>query len=223
MRKRITNRNWKFRTEGVYQFLKKKLILMEFKPGQLLSEKEIVSRFKLSRTPVRQALSRMERDGLVEIIPRKGAFIKFLSMKDIREVYQIRKALEGMAARLAAEKIEIQELKEFEDIYLNALKKNSNENLQKIVELGLKFHDFIIDSADNQRIKNILRDLRVQLEISRIFFLNPNPDVQPSRGIQSIKEHLAIIEGLKKRDSDLAEARMREHIANAEKHTFSFH
>jgi len=222
MRKRTTNRNWKFRTEGVYQFLKKKLISMEFKPGQLLSEKEIVSRFKLSRTPVRQALFRMERDGLIEIIPRKGAFVKFLSMKDIKELYQVRKALEGMAARIAAENIDLDALKEYENFYLNALKENSNQSLQEIVDFGLKFHNFIIDSADNQRIKNILKDLRVQLEISRMFFLNPSPSAQPSRGLQSINEHLAIIEALKKRDSELVEARMREHIVNAEKYIFSF-
>jgi DNA-binding GntR family transcriptional regulator len=216
---------WKFRTDEVYQLLRKKLMAMEFKPGQLLSEKEIVSRFKLSRTPVRQALSKMERDGLVEIIPRKGALIRSLSIKDIREVYQIRKALEGMAARLVAENINPNALKKFEkfeDVYLNGLKKNSEGGLVKLVDLGLKFHELIIDRADNSRIKSILRDLQVQLVISRLFVLNPNSKTRPSRAIQSIKEHLAIIEALKKGDGGLAEVKMREHINHAEKYALSF-
>lgn len=216
----MRNNSRRFSTEEVYLLLRSKLLTLEFKPGQLLSEKEIVSHFKLSRTPVRQALLKMELDGIIEIIPRKGAFIKFLSMKDIKEVYQIRKALEGMAARLATENnISLATLSEYEKFYSDLLKKNAKLSLEKIVDMGLEFHNFIIDSADNQRINNILKGLRVQLEMTRMFFLNPKQ--KRPRSLQSIEEHLAIIAALKKRDPDLAEARMREHIANAENYTFS--
>jgi len=214
--------NSKLNTEEVYKLLKKKLASLEFKPGQSLSEKEIASYFKVSRTPVRHALSKLEKDGLIEIIPRKGAFIRFLSLKDIFEIFQVREALECLAARLAAEHIDLEHLREFETFYLNALQENSNSGLQKVFNFGVKFHDFIIDSSDNKRIRSILKDLRVQFEISRIFFLNQNSNIRPSRAIQSIKEHLALIEALKERNGNLAEVRMKEHIINAEKYTLSF-
>lgn len=223
IRRESPKKNSKLSTEEVYQLLKRRLASLEFKPGQSLAEKDIASQFKVSRTPVRHALSKLERDGLVEIIPRKGAFIKFLSMKDILEIFQIREVLEGLAARLAAENVDLEALKEFESFYLDALRKNPGESLQEIFNFGMKFHDFIINSAANQRIKKILKDLRVQFEISRIFFLNQNSNVKPSRAVQSINEHLGIIEALKKSDGKLAEARLKEHISNAKKYTFSFY
>jgi DNA-binding GntR family transcriptional regulator len=212
----------KFSSDEVYDLLKGELIKFEFRPGQLLSEKEIISKFKLSRTPVRNALSRMERDGIIEIIPRKGAFIKFLSIKDVVEIFQVRKALEGLAAYLAADHVVLEDLRVFEDYYLRAIQNSSDENPQEVSDFGIRFHEFIIHCADNQRIKDILKGLRVQLEISRIFFLHQNSRTEPSRTIQSIKEHLEIIEALKSRDGELAERRMKDHIANAEKHTLTF-
>jgi len=212
----------KLSAEEVYHLLKEKIASLEFKPGQSLAEKDIASQFKVSRTPVRHALTKLERDGLVKILPRKGAFIQFLSMKDINEIFQIREALEGLAARLAAENIDLEALKEFEKFYLAALEKNSGENLQEIFNFGVKFHDFIINSAGNKRIKQVLKDLRVQFEISRMFFLNQNSNVRPSRAVQSIHEHLGIIKALKKLDGELAEARLKKHISNAQKYTFSF-
>ncbi len=213
--------NSKLNTEEIYQALRGKLASLEFKPGRLLSEKEIASYFRVSRTPIRNVFFKLERDGLIEIIPRKGALIKFLSMKDIFEIFEIRKALESLAARHAAKNINFENLKQFEDYYINVLQKGlSNENLQAIIDFGVKFHEFIIESADIQRIKRILGDLRVQLGICRIFFLNQNTGLENSRAVQSIREHMAIIEAFKKMDEDLAETRMKEHITNAEKYTF---
>lgn len=133
-------------------------------------------------------------------------------MKDIIEIFQVRKALEGVAARLAAEKVDLEALKKFEDFYSTALEKNSSESIQEIFDLGIKFHDFVISNAGNQRIEKILNDFRLQFEISRKFFLNQTPQITPSRAVQIIKEHLGIIEAFKKRDGELAEDRMKEHV-----------
>lgn len=213
----------KLNTNQVYSLLKEKMASLEFKPGQSLSEKDITLSFKVSRTPVRHAFAKLERDGLIEIIPRKGAFIKVLSMKAILEIFQVRKALEGLAAQLAAKNVDLEALKEFENFYSNALRGGCSDNLQEIFNFGIKFHDFIINSGDNQIVERILKDLQVQLGISRIFFLNHNSNAQLFRSAETIKEHLRIIEALKRGDGELAEARMKEHIANAEKYVFSFH
>jgi len=212
----------KMGSDEVYAFLKDKLIRFEFQPGQLLSEKEIISNFKLSRTPVRHALSKMESDGIVEIIPRKGALIKFLSIKDVIEIYQVRKALEGLAAEIAVNNVDLEELRKFEDFYLKALQNNDDVSPEEISRLGIQFHEFIIDCAANSRIKDILKGLRAQLEICRIFFLHQDSKVHPSRTTQSIKEHLEIIEALKRGDGELANVKMKNHIVNSEKHTLTF-
>jgi DNA-binding GntR family transcriptional regulator len=206
-------------SEAVYQFLKDKLIRLELKPGQLLSEQEISTRFNFGRTPIRNAFSKMERDGLVEIIPRKGALIKFLSTKDIIEIFQIRKSLESTVARLAVDNFDRQKLQQFEEFYLGS-GKTVMQNVPEISDMGIQFHGFLIDSAGNERIRKILDGLQIQLAISRGFFLKQNQD-HPSRAIRSIEEHLGIIEALKKGDGDLAEARMKEHLINAEKYIFS--
>lgn len=205
----------------VYRFLKDKLINLEFRPGHLLSESELVSQFNLSRTPVRSALSRMERDGLVEILPRKGALVKFLSMKDIKEIFEIRKALEGAVVGLAANNPDSEGLNRFEEFYLRALN-DPDKDVEKISSLGMKFHEFFVINAGNERIRKILDDLRAQLSICRVFFLNQDSNVQPSRSIESIREHLSIIEAIRKGDGELAEKRMKEHLAKAESFTFSF-
>jgi DNA-binding GntR family transcriptional regulator len=207
--------------EEVYQFLRDKLIKLEFRPGHLLSESELILRFNLSRTPVRYALSKMERDGLVEIVPRKGAFIKFLSMKDVKEIFEIRKSLEGTAVGLTLNCLDSERLRKFEEFYLSALT-DPNMNLEEISSVGMQFHEFFVVSAGNERIRKILEDLRVQLSICRIFFLNQNSKGQSSRAIESIREHLSIIDAVKKGDGELAERRMKEHLAKAESHTLSF-
>ena len=211
----------KLKTEEVYDFLREKLETYEFRPGQLLSEKEIVSSYRCSRTPVRQALSKMEKEGLIEVIPRKGAFVRFLSVKDVAEIFQLRKALEGLAAFLSVNNLNSEELLKFETFYTNYLSKNSSEEPQVLLHLGMKFHDFIVDSTGNNRLKEILANLRVQLKICRMFFLNQRSDIHPPRSIQSIEEHLGIIQALKEGNGFLAEERMRAHILNAEKYTLT--
>jgi DNA-binding GntR family transcriptional regulator len=209
-------------SDEVYNLIKGKLIKLDFRPGQLLSEKEIISRFNLTRSPFRKAILKMEKDGIVEIIPRKGVFFKFLSIKDVVEIFQVRKALEGLAARLASKNVDLEELAKFEKFYLDKLQNNQNENPQEVSHFGIRFHEFIINCSANHWIKDILEGLRAQLEICRIFFLHQDPKVQPSRTVQSVKEHLEIIEALKSGNEELAEARMKDHIANAEKHTLTF-
>lgn len=222
MQRKTQKNNKKLGTDEVYHILREKLTSFQFKPGQSLSEKDIATQLQVSRTPVRHALFRLEKHGLVEIISRKGAFIKFLSMKDILEIFQVRKALEGLAARLAARNIDLEELKEYENYYLDFLNRNLGENHQEIFNFGVSFHDFIIRSASNKRVERILKDFRIQLEISRIFWLNQEHNIEPSRATESIQEHLEIIEALKKRDGELAEKQMKKHISNAVKHTLSF-
>lgn len=220
-----TEKSATLRSEDVYNILKEKLISSEFRPGSALMEQEMAEEMQVSRTPVRQALSRLERDGLVEIIPRKGAFVKSHSLKDIVEIFQIRKSLEAYAANLAAADIDLDELDEYKQFYLKASKMNDGEHLQEFYDKGIEFHKFIIRSAKNSRIEKILAELRVQFEISRIVFLNQNRNrnnIALERAYRMIENHLIIIEALRNKDGETAEKYMREHIIDAEKSLLSF-
>lgn len=209
-------------SDEVYDLIKGKLIKLDFRPGQLLSEKEIISKFKLTRSPFRKAILKMEKDGIVEIIPRKGVFFKFLSIKDVIEIFQVREALEGLAAYLATDHVSLDDLKIFEDRYLKILQDYNNEEPKDVFDLGIRFHELVVHCSANHRISDILKGLKVQLEICRIFFLHQNTSLQPTRSIESIKEHLEIIKAFKRKDATLAERRMRNHIANAKKYVLTF-
>lgn len=222
MKKTVEKSTSHVRSADVYGRLKEKLISLEFKPGSALMETEIAEGLKVSRTPVRDALTRLERDGLVEIIYRKGAFVKHHSVKDIVEIFQVRKSLEAYAANLAASNVDLSALDKFEKFYDNALNMEEDQKLQKVYDEGVDFHKFVIKAANNHRIEKVLAELNVQLEISRIFFLSQNDKSIHGRAIQGIKEHLLVIKALRNRDGDMAEKRMREHIINAEKYLFSF-
>ena len=207
--------------EDVYQILKKKLASLELNPGQWLPENKIALELKTSRTPIRYAFSKLESDGLVQIIPRKGVFIKFFSINDIVEIFQVREALEGLASRLAAGNADLEILKGFEQFYLDCTNTDSPETAKKIYDFGEQFHDFIIKSAGNKRIEKTLEEYRIQLEICREFSFDQKFRIQPSRSMQIIKEHLDIIKAIKERNGELAETRMKEHIFNAACYTFS--
>jgi DNA-binding GntR family transcriptional regulator len=222
MKKTVEKSTNHLRSEDVYCLLKEKLVSLEFKPGSALMENEIAEVLKVSRTPVRQALAKLERDGLIDIISRKGAFVKFHSLKDILEIFQVRKSLEAYAANLAASNIDLAALDRFENFYKSALNIKGGEKLQEVFNKGIDFHKFIIESSSNTRLEKILAELSVQLEISRIFFLNQKDTIIPGRAIQGIKEHLLIIKALRNRDGEMAEKCMREHIINAEKYVLSF-
>ena len=213
------------RSGDVYAILKEKLTCGEFKPGSALMENEIAEVLEVSRTPVRHALANLERDGLVEIIPHKGAFVKLHSLKDILEIFQIRKSLEAYAANLAASNIDLVELDRYEAFYTNALNMKDGEKIQEFYDVGIDFHKFIIKSANNSRIEKILAELSVQLEISRLFFLNQNQknnDVVLERAFRMIENHFVIIRALRSKDGETAEKYMREHIIDAEKYLLSF-
>ncbi len=188
-------------------------------------ESEIAKALEVSRTPVRHALAKLERDGLIETIPRKGAFVKFHSLRDILEIFQVRKSLESYAANLAAADIDLAELDRYEQFYISARNMSDDENLQDFYDRGIEFHKFIIRSSNNSRIEKILAELRVQFEISRIFFLNQNRkghNIILERAFRMIENHLTVIEALKSKDGDKAEKYMREHIIDAEKYFLSF-
>ena len=100
--------------DTVYAALRQAILEREFVPGEPLTEGDLSRRFRVSRTPVREALAKLERDRLVRVVPKKGAFVRALSHDEIRDLYEVREALEALAVRLATPHLSREELEDFE-------------------------------------------------------------------------------------------------------------
>ena len=204
----------------VYNILKDKLLSYEFKPGQPLMEIELAKICGVSRIPIREALSKLEGDGLVEIIPRKGAFVRFLSIDEIEDIFEVRRALESLSVRLAVHSIDSEDLKEYETFYKSALVADSAEDPQLYGSRGGNFHVFVARCSRNQLLEKMVYNILCQIGVS---LGRPYHEkiIKSGHAHQRYREYLAIIAALKNQDECLADKCMREHLINSEKRIIS--
>lgn len=186
----------------IYTILKKEIVTLRLSPGEPLLEQNLAQRFKVSRTPVREVLRRLNHEDLVEIVPQKGAFVARIGLSDVREIFQIRQALEGIAAKISASRFTKEELDEFE----SAL---DTDDLEKAEEVGKKLHHSILEKTGNRRISNLIEMLRTQIE--RMYFFAKS---LPGREKRSLEEHRGILQALRRGDGESAEKAMRKHIVS---------
>ncbi len=179
-----------------------------FSPGHRLVEAELTREFGVSRGPVREALSRLEAEGLVEIAPHRGASVRQMTRRDVAELFTAREILEGGAARLAAEHID-------EGDHRRRLKKELTENrrwskttdIRDYVEINTRFHNLVVEIADNRLMADLIAQL--QTHIYRVLFL----DFLSVDGVRrSSLQHVKIAEAILAGDGRAAESLMRKHI-----------
>lgn len=183
-----------------------------FPPGMRLMELQLASEIGVSRTPVREAIRALELEGLVVMIPRRGAYVANLSIKDINEVYEIRTALEVLAAALAAERINDEELDAMERmlVAMNAL--TPPEDIPELVTMDTKFHDIIYKASRNERLITIINNLREQINSIRGRSMGYH-----GRMSDMMDEHRAIVDAIAQRDAEAAQQAVRTHMENAER------
>ena len=196
----------------VFETLRDAIITQVLKPGERLMEIQLADEMGVSRTPVREAIRKLELEGLVVMVPRKGAYVAGVSMKDIHEVYEVRSALEMLAVSLAAERITDEELDALErQVLRESEAEESGENLDNIIYIDSTFHDIIYQAAHNQRLVQFVNILQEQLQRFRAASL-----ARPGRSKTALEEHKQIVEALSERNGELASRLAREHIENAE-------
>lgn len=198
----------------VFETLRDAIITQVLKPGERLMEIQLADEMGVSRTPVREAIRKLELEGLVVMVPRKGAYVAGVSMKDIHEVYEVRSALEMLAVTLAAERITEEELDALERQVLRESEEEDKEessDLSNIVYIDSSFHDIIYQAAHNQRLVQFVNILQEQLQRFRAASLS-----RPGRSKTALEEHKKIVEALSERNGELAAQFAREHIENAE-------
>lgn len=194
-------------TDTVYAALRRAILEREFDPGEPLTEHELCRRFKVSRTPVREALAKLERDHLVRVVPKKGAFVHTLSSDEVRELYELREALETLAVRLAAPRLDPSDLAGFETRFRELRGRGAGVAYAEVRALGEEFHDYLIKQAGNAKLAEVLDGIRDR--IRSVWTLS----ILARRRVQDlVREHLAIIDALGRRHTRLAERLMAAHV-----------
>jgi DNA-binding GntR family transcriptional regulator len=197
--------------ETTYEALRTLLLSGEVAPGEALSERALSERFGVSRTPVREAIRTLANDGLLDIVPMRGTFVKQLSMSDLREIHEARLALEGMAAWLAAQRGVTPALQECAERLRAMAAPQAQINVDAAQQIGWQFHEAMFGAANNARLLDMYRGLRVQngLALQRI----PHYDAKRTR--EAIREHLAIFDAIVAGRPDDAQRTVWEHLNHA--------
>ena len=194
----------------VFNALRQAILRGEFKPGERLMEIQLANKLGVSRTPIREAIRKLELEGLVIMIPRKGAEVADITEKSLRDVLEVRKALEELAVQLACEKITQEELEELEQAGENFKKVlKRSKDITEVAEADVRFHDVIYMATDNQKLIHLLNKLREQMYRYRVEYLK-NPDVHE----QLTQEHEEIVYHIKRREKVEATAVTCQHIDN---------
>lgn len=203
--------NYKPLREMVFESLREAINLGRLRPGERLMEIQLAEEMGVSRTPVREAIRKLELEGFVAMVPRKGAYVAGISVKDIVDVFEIRSSLEALAAGLAAERITDEEMELLERSLVKVSEFSTDENIKAIVDGDINFHDIIYKASRNHRLVQIINHLQEQIHRFRMTSLS-----QPGRTKIALEEHKSIVEAISDRNVELAQQLAREHIENAE-------
>lgn len=209
-----------FATQSVSQqisdYLRAAIVQGSIKPSQRLIEETLAQQLGVSRTPVREALRRLEAEGLVEFQAQKGARVRSVSLDELNALYELRILLEGYAARLAAKKITpetLDVLKKNSEAFLAVLNQSEGrgQQIEKLIALNNAFHIEIVQVSGNRHLIRVAKSL---LESNALFGVYYYYDPRKSR--MSYREHVAIVEALAKRQSARAARLMQAHLQHAQ-------
>lgn len=198
--------------EAVYQRLKESIIRGQILPGSKLVETQISQELGVSRTPLREAISRLGQEGLLEVVPRHGTFVHKQSVNEILESLDIREALEGLAARLAARHATPEIIHKMKTCFSDFSPKNVEKSIKDYAQQNVRFHHLVIQASQNRRLIGIIRNLYDQMDMVRLHTI-----VLPGRARKSLAEHREIIRLIEGKKGEMAEKRLRLHIRDLRK------
>lgn len=193
--------------EIVYEELKRQILMGKITPGMRMMEVELAEEMGVSRTPVREAIRKLEKEGLVTIEPRRGAYASDISVKDMVDVLEVREDLEGFAAFLAADRItqaEVDELREITENYSEAVRNNDTE---KMITFDERFHKKIVASSGNKTLIQLSETVQ---ELALRFRYLYYDDF--SRYVNMPVEHKEIIDALTSGNGDMARQSADDHV-----------
>lgn len=195
----------------VYNTLRRAILRGELVPGQRLMEIQLAEKMGVSRTPVREAIRKLELDGLVEVIPRKGAEVAHMSGKNLRDVLEVRRALEELAGELACQRMTAGEFKELEQANHRFASVLGSSDITVIAQADEDFHAVIYRATENERLIQMVNHLLEQMYRYRIEHIKDK-----SQRKILVQEHQEIMQALADRDPEAARQAIRSHINKQE-------
>lgn len=207
---RFSPNDFKTMREVLFERMRGLILSGYYQSGHKLREEELARQFGVSRTPVREALRKLESEGLVHYLPHRGVVVNQISRDDLGEIYPVRAVLEGLAARLAAQHITPEELvtlrtlqQQMEDLF-------ARRNYRRATRVHTRFNMTLYRASRNRRLIGILAQFNDYIEhtIARAFAM-------PGRAEEIGREHMAMLDAIAARDGDAAETAARRHVANA--------
>lgn len=192
--------------EIAYNYLKEGILSGDIAPGSPVSEMAIAQELEISRTPLREAMRELEREGLMVSYPDRGSFVTSVTPSEVDEIYEIRSLIESWCLNKGFDRLNRDELKRLKDEFRTAYDMNDWE-LFHIADR--RFHEMIVDSAASPRIRNFMNILNAQTERIRRISAKGS-----SRNEKSLKEHCAIIDAILDNEKEKAEKALKEHLSS---------
>lgn len=202
----------------VYEEIKSMIFQQRLPPNSKIVEEEISKQLNVSRTPVRTALTALEKEGLVKIVPRRGAYVVSLDIEDIEEIYVLREVLEATAARYSAKYADNSFIDKLEKALSDYKASVESKDYNSCIRYDEVFHNLIHNASRNSRLISHLEILKNQIQLLKF-----RSSHIPGRPLKSLEEHIAILNAIKERDPDKSELAMRTHIKNAKEDVLKFY
>lgn len=196
----------------VFNTLRKGILTGELKPGERLMEIHLANRLGVSRTPIREAIRKLELEGLVTMIPRRGAEVAQITEKSLKDVLEVRRSLDALCAELACQRITDGEREELRKACLEFEKATKTKDSTQIAKADVALHDIIVAATGNQRLVNLVNNLAEQMYRYRFEYIKDE-----NQHKRLIDEHRRIYESILYKDSIAAAEAARLHIDNQEK------
>lgn len=217
MMNKIDVRNYKPLGEIVFDYLKNAIISGELKPGQRLMEIDIAKQLGVSRTPVREAIRKLEKEKFIEMIPRKGAYVSSTTLKEMMDVLEVRRLIEGFAAESAAKNMKDDTLALLYRTHKGFLKALDDNDRESMVALDNEFHDLILSASDNLKLVEIQRSLAEQILRYRSSYFNEFKNYDELKSM-----HENIYKAIAEKNIEKAGELSREHVALVEKRVIEY-
>ena len=196
--------------EVVYVALREAIITNQFKSGERLMETELADEMMVSRTPVREAVRKLQSEGYVLMLPRKGTYVTSLSMQDVNDVFEIRGALESMAAASAARKASDEEIAGIRRFIEEEEALWDGADFARTIRSDVQFHAMVYKASKNAKVENLINDLREQTQRLRSSTLS-----RPGRLRFALEEHKRILEAIEARDPAAAREASVAHVGRS--------
>lgn len=191
-----------------YHVLKERLIHCHYVPGSILKESELAEELKISRTPVREAISLLEIEGYLVIVPKKGILVTDITLNDVMQIFQVRMAIEPLTLKMAGPNLRVEELMD----WLKKFQTATSTDIQNSFELDTQMHLFLIEHCHNKYIIDMMKT---------VFDKNTRIIISSKHNIAHVKdarqEHCEILTSLVNQDFELAADQMGKHLANCRK------